>query len=399
MIRRSTPCCSTGRARLIGTPTGVIEWNDGIRHTWTAKEGLPDASVEDLFEDSRQRLWVTTRGGLALIDRQKRTVQRDTSFPALSIAEDRHGTLWLGGLGRLFERQVNGQITPHDMWEPEAGSIRATLFDREGHLWLGIDGGEGGLVRLRKHTVRVLTKDDGLPCEGIGPVLPTADGTVWVGNSCELGGISAVVNGRVQSTILRPGGILSLLEDRNGQLWAASHHSELFRLEGRRLVQQPGPVGEQPGALAVMSADSEGAIWLGGDRGLYRFQSGTWTAYHADDGLLGDQIRTIVPDKEGGLWIGTVRRHQPLSQRRLYQHHSGEWLEPGAVRAIHPDGEGAVLDWNLRRWPEPSQKRSDLPFGVQGGALDLRFIASSKTRRVSSGCPAIEAFAASVGAT
>ena len=354
----------------IGTATGLIEWNEGIRQTWTSKDGLPEAGIEDLFEDSQQRLWVMTRGGLVTIDRQKRIVQREAPFPVLSIAEDRSGTLWIGGLGKLFERSPDGHITPHDLWNPSAGSIRAMLLDREGHLWLGVDGGEGGLVRLRKHTVRVLTQVDGLPCDDIGPVLSAPDGTIWVGTLCQNGGLSAIVNGRVQYTVSQDAGIFSLLVDRAGQLWAANHHGHLFRLEGRRLVQQPGPIGESTGGLATMYADTDGAIWVGGDRGLFKLQNGTWTSYHPDDGLLSDQIRTIVSDNSGGLWIGTMRGVSRYHNGGFTNITAANGLPRGPVRAIYPDADGAIWIGTYGGGLSRFKNGRIFAYGTQGGTLD-----------------------------
>jgi ligand-binding sensor domain-containing protein/PAS domain-containing protein len=353
----------------IGTDTGLIEWREGTRRTWTVEDGLPSNGIQTLFEDSRGRLWVGTRDGGILLDREAGTIAQQAPA-ALAIAEDRSGVLWFGALGQLFERSVDGRVTAHRLWDPDDGTVKDLMLDREGHLWLAVDGGAGGLVRLRKHSVSVLTQPDGVPCESVVPIAGGRDDTLWGGTPCPGAGVFSMANGRVQQRYPYPAGISSLIVDAGARVWAGTFGGELLRIDGRQLVRQPGPPTESPGPINALHADSAGAIWIGGDRGLFKLQNGSWTSYQTDDGLPGNEIRAIVPDPAGGFWIGTTRG--------LSRYHNGVFtnfavangLPPGPVRAIYPDADGVVWIGTYGGGLSRLKDGRVVAYGTQGGVLD-----------------------------
>lgn len=133
-----------GLARLRG---------DGADLFLTGGGGGTPGSINDLFVDSRQRLWVATSygGAIRLEDLNARlprmlaytTVQGLSSDRVLCVTEDRRGTLYLGhgrGLDQLDPQ--NGRVRTLTTADGLAAStVNVTYRARDGSLWFGTPAG------------------------------------------------------------------------------------------------------------------------------------------------------------------------------------------------------------------------------------------------------------------
>ncbi|MFP9114411.1 two-component regulator propeller domain-containing protein [Flavobacterium sp. RHBU_3] len=79
------------------------------RYERNNKKSLSCNEINGIFEDSKNRLWVTTENGLNLLDSKKNTFRhftRQNSLPAnviYSILEDRHHMLWISSSNGLLK--------------------------------------------------------------------------------------------------------------------------------------------------------------------------------------------------------------------------------------------------------------------------------------------------------
>jgi DNA-binding NtrC family response regulator/ligand-binding sensor domain-containing protein len=354
----------------IASPTVLIEWHQGKERSWTTKNGVPAGPVETLFQDTQGRIWVGTTQGLAFLNEKTGSFQTELAASIGAIGEDAYGVLWIGAEGQMFARTADGRITAHRLFDQAEGArVRTILPDREGHLWLGIDGGPGGLVRLHKRSVSVLTYENGLPCNNAAPIVQGADGTMWVGTICIPGGVTAIAGSQTQTFGL-PWGILSLVIDPSGHLWAGNTAGQLFRLAGGQLVRVPGPQSTTIGAISALYAEPGGATWVGGARGLFRLQSGEWTSYLTDDGLPSNEVLAIVAASDGALWIGTTAGASRYANGTFTNITPTQGLPAAPVRAIHVDADGVVWIGTYGGGLSRLKNGRVTAYGVQGGALD-----------------------------
>jgi signal transduction histidine kinase/ligand-binding sensor domain-containing protein len=115
------------------------------------------------------------------------------------------------------------------------------------------------------------TADNGLPHNAIAGMCQTRDGYLWVatGNGLlRFDGVHFQIFNSINTPALEVNGFspASLLEDRQGDLWAGT--------------------------------------WAGG---VVRYHDGVFTEYTSKDGLVGDQVVRIDEDSEGTVWIFTNR--------------------------------------------------------------------------------------------
>ena len=218
----------------IGTADGLDRWKDGrvtIYRTRSAP-GLPDDSIQSLFEDERGRIWVSGFHGLAVFENDRFTAV--PSVPAgivHAIASDNHGGLWLSmwlagddyGLvhlagGKILEqvpwREIGGGPGSGLALEPDggiwtgllsggiayfrAGEIRKLpLLDdrgrsrrllelgrgRDGSLWAAA---ENGVSRINIGRVATLTTANGLPCNAVHWIIEDDQSSYWLYTRCGL---------------------------------------------------------------------------------------------------------------------------------------------------------------------------------------------------------------------
>jgi signal transduction histidine kinase/ligand-binding sensor domain-containing protein len=129
---------SDGVIKLSATDFNVGKW----KH-FTAGEGLPDNSINDLRGDTFGRMWIATDHGLAFIcnDSVNRITSQDElpSATILTVAEDLSGRIWLGTtVGIAMEVQPG---TARFQWRRDlvTKSIKACGMTRDGVLWFNTD--------------------------------------------------------------------------------------------------------------------------------------------------------------------------------------------------------------------------------------------------------------------
>jgi ligand-binding sensor domain-containing protein len=105
---------------------------------------------------------------------------------------------------------------------------------------------------------------------------------------------------------LPPGGVTSILESRNGQLWVGTDGGGIARLVNRRFERFAAQDGLSDDAVTFLLEDREGSLWVGTRHGgLNRFRQPVFTLYTPREGLSARVVWSVYGDREGALWIGT----------------------------------------------------------------------------------------------
>ena len=310
--------------------------------------------VTALVEDRDGTLWIGTVGGLlrrAGVSFELLTVADGLSHDVvMALAEDALGDLWVGTKGGL-DRVVGGRVTV----APGAGELRGTpvhglAVDGGGGLWVA---SERGVDRLTEDRLAPAVDLIGPSTRGLSGLQAAPDGGLWV-----FGGRRAMkVRGRTAVPLAADGlpELVSLLEDRHGQIFLGSADRGLCRVEGGQAVCPPEGLNPTSALeVPVMIEDREGSLWLGGadlvqltdtavepitaneglsgaPYGVFQGVDGTlWVA--TTDGLLarrGQAVERIVPpgdnplmtvvleDRSGTVWAGGAAGLMRLSDGRL----------------------------------------------------------------------------------
>ena len=284
---------------------GLSRMREGRIQTYTTRDGLPSNSIISLFEDSHERIWVATDGGLVRFA-DGRFHPPDDAGPLAGVIvvcmlQDYDGSFWFGTLRRGLLRSVGGQLTTYGVSSglPDV-HVTALVEDRRGTIWAGT---ARGLASVRSDQVSVKVRG-----QAIGALRVDRAGTLWVGTLGQ--GLLRIVNEQVTGSLseddLSDDVVLSLFEDIEGSLWVGTGAGGLNRLHNRPLVLYGARDGLSRFGASTVYQDPGGRIWIGtAGGGLFQFVNGLFARYTADrDRLAGDVITSLVANNES-LWIGT----------------------------------------------------------------------------------------------
>jgi signal transduction histidine kinase/ligand-binding sensor domain-containing protein len=227
--------------------SGVSEFSQLDKMTPTAvygsEAGLKSNGMFQIFEDSKKRIWVSTRGSTAAGHGLAVLGPDDTRFRALTEADGYPG-------GR---------------------SAASFIEDAKGRIWFGFY--EGGLGFYDGEKVKVFTKDHGIPANGhITDIHIDHAGRMWLATSVH--GLYRVEN-------------------------ADSETPSYLRVDSTST-----PLGSN---LRTIAEDKFGRLYLGSARGVDRYcpDTGHVKRFTVSEGLASDFVVDSMRDKNDDLWFVT----------------------------------------------------------------------------------------------
>jgi signal transduction histidine kinase/ligand-binding sensor domain-containing protein len=437
-------------ALWIGTSDGLARWKDGRATAYTTNEGLPGNNIERVLETGEGELWANTNQGLARFyggrfvhgegipegpasaisldggtlwvdlphgmfirsngawiipavaglppvgpkfflrlgvgwaaasnsgvviqgDGVPQELKAGKGLPGSKVQAlfaDREGALWVGMNGGLA-RWLNGKLERLPVTDPLASaSVLSLMEDREGNIWAGTEA--GGLHILRDQRFRTLGAREGLSSDATTTVVEDGAGTLWIGTAG--GGLNAVKRGGagtgngseqgpVRNLTVRNGllsdVILSLAAAGNGELWVGTPDG-LNRIRGSKIEAFTSADGLPDDFIRSLLVDADGTLWIGTRRGLahWAYRAGGSPAAHMQtytqaSGLGSDLVGAMARDAAGDLWVATFAGLSRLRNGRIENYTTANGLSSNVVTALLPRAGGVLLigtqdhGWNL----------------------------------------------------
>jgi len=250
-----------------------------------------------------------------------------------AVYQDTNGVLWLGLFPRALDRfdRKTGQSThylPNPGDENTLGkgtNVNSIYKDAAGYLWVG--GGGCGLVRFDERTGHFKhyrhNPDDpnSLMSNNVYTIYGDRNGHIWVGMEGGIGRLDQVTDG---FTNYRPvpdnpaslaNTVWVIYQDRSGTMWLGTWGGALIRFDDKaKTFVSYTPDSRDPhrlngGGINTIHEDRTGTLWLGAMDGLYRYnrQNETFARYTEIQGLPSSTIRCILEDGVGRLWLSTQK--------------------------------------------------------------------------------------------
>jgi signal transduction histidine kinase/ligand-binding sensor domain-containing protein len=283
-----------------GSVWAIVDWNlynwDGGRWQrvslpWKGRAG----QVRHLFASRAGTVWVGTRWGVF------EQVETTTAFKLVSddhvwgIDEDRTGRIWTTDVAAGF-RQLGASHAPaHSL---EAAGYRL-LHDRQDVLWVGTFG--DGLWRVRTAervaSVERAALRTGLSSDSVLSLMEDREGNVWVGTTVGLHRLTK----RPLTPLEDVGFVLTVLPNRADLVLAGTTRG-LVQLKESPSGWRADHIGSTP-EIRTLFRDKQGTLWVGAANGLWRLADGR--VIREDLGSRSEMlVLSIAPAPGGGLWLG-----------------------------------------------------------------------------------------------
>ena len=383
-----------------GLPPGRLCAVQGTTTECVGDNGQFGESVGPVFEDSRQRLWVSassgswrwkpdralvfkghgsvsawteTTDGVVLAAKDGRIWQvageaaepfpvpfpRSGAAPTITtLLTDRSGAIWMGTLEHgLLHRHVDGRVDAYTRLDGLSGNTVTSLFeDREGNIWVATNN---GLDRFRPLSASTYSVAQGVSGR-VGSVLVDRDQSVWASSAL---GLYRLRDSRTYVYRSSAGGpkprwskkslsptFLNCPWERCTKTVAVAsgwgHAAGLGYFADTRFVR----VAEAPsGHVDAITEDTEGNVWIANrDAGLLRIsvdgavEQFGWASLRR--GFATWVWRVASDPVQGGVWLayhaGRVAYFRNGKVEASYSRAEG--LGSGAVHDIRVSADGTV---------------------------------------------------------
>ena len=140
---------------------------------------------------------------------------------------------------------------------------------------------------------------------------------------------------------LKSGGIASLLEDKNGNLWIATDGAGASRYDGNTFTHFTVKEGMSDNSLFTMLEDKAGNLWFGGlTQGVSRYDGKRFTRFTQKDGLLDNLVRSMIEDANGHLWFGSSGGLTKYDGKTFMHFTEKQGLRATSILSIQKDRSG-----------------------------------------------------------
>lgn len=217
---------------LVGNENGTLNLiKNGSISTLKPPVPIPTERLKNIFTDSQGRIWISTYGGLVLLDGNKgKHYQVSNGFPDNFVRlafEDRNGEIWVGtkNAGLLIFKNPNEweSLTIDDGLS--SNYIMSIEQQPNGDLIVGTISGLN-IIRDKK-VIKTITVEDGLPSNFMFATCFT-ENFIWIASNDGLSGYNdqGIINFDTENGM--PSNIIyDVLADDKGNLWMASENAIL----------------------------------------------------------------------------------------------------------------------------------------------------------------------------
>lgn len=279
---------------------------------YSTKNGLPQSIVNTLFIDSKDRLWIGTYGGgAACYDGvQFKIINRLTGLSnnvVWSILEDSDGKIWFGtdqgvsiydGKKFTYINESNGL---------ESNFVWSLFRDSKNRIWIGTGSITGSVYCVQHGEIIAYNKPDQLPSKQIYAIHEMPDGTMVFGTYKD--GIfwlkdSTFFHKHLNSD--KANTVIALNSDSLGRLWAGT-------FDGLHILQDTILLNDSVtkdfiGKRITEIHFGKNATWVSSMSGLACIKNNQTFFYNHQNGMITDELSSVVEDAWGGVWLATANQ-------------------------------------------------------------------------------------------
>ena len=285
---------------------------------WGRDEGLKSLSIRALCEDGAGNIIVATSEGLAYLDNDLALHMIDDlkikDKYVRRLSADANGIVYGSTMDNCFFSMENLELTSfYDAEEMGIGEINCITPDahEKGRVYLGTESSDI-IVGNMLNGMKDITTISAAPQERINDIYIASDHKMWVCGSNGLGYFDENNRYIQLRNLAMTGAITSIMEDHEGSLWCTSSTQGVMKVVKSPFVDISGLAGIErvvTNATCVYQDD----LYIGTDAGLQMLDHNYTPKENVLTELLeGVRICCIKEDSVGNLWLCTYTSNPEL---------------------------------------------------------------------------------------
>ncbi len=317
---------SLGHAALPSSVQGLAAAGDGSVLALTAagvtriqgSQPVPLPSVADPIETITQApdhsVWIAAGTHLLQNIAGHFITRADLSSigQALELHIDSNGAAWIRTPAGIVVRPAEAPVDRRDPSFQKLGGtpplVNTFLHDSLGELWIGT---KRGLFLAATPTSKPVSVE-AIGDRSVLSIMRDREGDLWIGTEAD--GLHILRPQKVQQI---PGlgdhMVTALAQSSDGHVWIGTHDDGLRVARpdpaaGQTPADEPRLAAALPSKLVLsLASGPQNDVWVGTLDGLAHLDGGKADRYTSADGLPDDVIRSLLVDDDRSLWIGTRR--------------------------------------------------------------------------------------------
>ncbi|MCO6500067.1 MAG: hypothetical protein J5I47_06780 [Vicingus serpentipes] len=304
----------------LGTAGGGLSKFDGLYFTnYGEKKGLAGDIINSICEDKEGNIWsASSWGGITRFD-GRRFLAFTKKDGLLSdndnkvIFCDQSGKIWIGS-EKGITTYANGSFKNYTKEQKNHlnSKVRIIFEDSKHNIWIG---GDEGITFISKKDTFQITTENGLPSNSISAIYEDNNGDFLIG--FKENGAIRLLNGSIdnkkefqfKSIPSLPDylNIVSIKKDKDHNIWIGSENNGIYVIKKDKLIIRYSDTnGFKSKYTKTLFIDKVGNIWIGtsGD-GLVKYTNEAFVYYNNMEGLKSSLIFRICKDNENNIWTAS----------------------------------------------------------------------------------------------